>query len=282
MAALLLATAPTGCDDDARAGRDIGAYVSLGDSYTSGAGTGPPLSGAPGACGQVPGNYPRIVAKEIAATLTDMSCAGARTENAIQPQSGNGAVGWPPQLDALDRETDLVTVGLGYNDQAFFLDTLFGCTSVAPRDPTGSPCRDLREQSGVDAPVVPDRIGANLTTVLERVRDRAPYADVLVVGYPQPIPDEGTCPELPLATGDYPYVRDQLELLDDAMRRAAEDSGATFVDVMDASAGHDICAGDEAWVNGTEIDPGLAVTYHPFAREQQAVADLVIEKLGRS
>jgi len=280
VALALLATALGGCDNDVRAARDIGAYVSLGDSYTAGAGTGLPVSGPAGACGQVPGNYPRIVAKEIAAELTDMSCGGAATENATLPQTGNGAVGWPPQLDAVDRETDLVTVGLGYNDRAFLLDTLFGCASVAPQDPTGSPCRDLRQQSGVDAQDLPGVIGANLAGVLDEIHDRAPDADVLVVGYPQPVPLEGTCPELPLATGDYPYVRDQLERLDDAMRRAAEDAGATFVDVMHASAGHDICAGDEAWVNGAESRPGVAAVYHPFAVEQRAVADLIVQELA--
>ena len=46
----------------------------------------------------------------------------------------------------------------------------------------------------------------------------APGARVLVVGYPQPIPAEGSCPELPLAAGDYPFVRAQWETLDQAMQ----------------------------------------------------------------
>jgi lysophospholipase L1-like esterase len=283
VALALVAAALAGCDEDARAGRDVGAYVALGDSYTAGAGTGPPVAGAAAAaCGQVPGNYPRVVAKEIAAELVDASCAGARTDDVTRPQERNGAAGWPPQLDAVGDETDLVTVSLGYNDEGFYVDALFGCASLASRDPTGSPCRDQREQDGVDPQALPDRIGAALTTVLEQVQDRAPDADLLVVGYPQLVPKEGTCPELPLATGDYPYVHDQLTRLDDAMRAAAEEGGATFVDVMGASAGHDICAGEDAWVNGAEPVPGVAVTFHPFAREQQAVADLVVDALART
>src|SRR4051794_41619167 len=89
-----------GCGQDERAGRDIGSYVSLGDSYTAGAGTGLPVAGTAASCGQVAGSYPRIVAHEIAAQLTDMSCAGASTGNATRPQTRKGALSWPPQLDA--------------------------------------------------------------------------------------------------------------------------------------------------------------------------------------
>jgi len=49
---------------------------------------------------------------------------------------------------------------------------------------------------------------------------------------------------------------------------------------MAASAGHDICAGRAAWVNGANAQPRGAAAYHPFAVEQQAVADLILDKLG--
>ena len=59
------------------------------------------------------------------------------------------------------------------------------------------------------------------------------------------------------------------------MHRAASDAGATFVEVYDASKGHDICAGDDAWVNGATATAG-AVQYHPFASGVRAVAHLVV------
>ncbi|HCB06148.1 MAG TPA: GDSL family lipase, partial [Nocardioides bacterium] len=144
-----------------------------------------------------------------------MSCAGARTRNATRPQTENGAAGWPPQLDAVTGDTRLVTVGLGYNDDGFFFETMVGCSTLAVEDPIGSPCRDRSERAGVDPAALPDRIGADLATVLGEVRRRAPGAEVLVVGYPQLVPAQGTCPELPLASGDYSYVRDRLARLDD-------------------------------------------------------------------
>ena len=104
---------------------------------------------------------------------------------------------------------------------------------------------------------------------------------MLLVGYPQLVPADGTCPELPLATGDYPFVRAQWEAMDAAMRDAAAAAGATFVEVLAPSEGHDICAGDDAWVNGFEPLPGVAAPYHPLAGGQAAVAELVEQALEK-
>jgi lysophospholipase L1-like esterase len=254
----------------------IDRYVALGDSYTAGTGAGQLVSGRAGAgCGQITSSYPRLVARELDAHLTDASCAGAQTSHATTPQTTSSGLRWPPQLDSVSKGADLVTVGLGYNDLGFFMLLTFGCAGAAASDPTGTPCRDHNRTEGVDAGAMADQIGDHLRDLLEEVHARAPHARVLLVGYPQLVPDEGTCPQLPLAAGDYAYVRDQFAHLDDAMRRAASDAGATFVDVYGASRGHDICAGDDAWVNGATTTAG-AVQYHPFASGLRAVADLVV------
>jgi len=70
-----------------------------------------------------------------------------------------------------------------------------------------------------------------------------------------------------------------MELLDDELSEAADSAGVTYVDVLGPSEGHDICAGDQAWVNGGTTLPGVAVGYHPFARGQRAVAGLVLAAL---
>ena len=128
---------------------------------------------------------------------------------------------------------------------------------------------------------MPPQIGARVEELLTEVHRRAPGATVLLVGYPQLVPAEGTCADLPLATGDYPFVRAQWEALDAAMRDAASAAGATFVGVLGPSEGHDICAGKDAWVNGFKTRPGVAAAYHPLARGQAAVAELVEDALQR-
>jgi hypothetical protein len=223
------------------------------------------------ACAQSQLSYPRIVARRTGADLTDASCGGATTDTATTSQEIGSSAPWPPQLDAVERDTELVTVGLGYNNGGYYIDALFTCSSASSASLPNSRCPDPAARTA--------DIRAALAAVLDQVHDRAPSADVLVVGYPQLVPESGTCPELPLPEGDYPYVHELLRLLDDSLRRAAEDGDATFVDVYGASKGHDICAGDEAWVNGVTGQPGVAAPYHPFASTQRAVADLVVAAL---
>ena len=202
----MLVLAGGGCAGDSDRGGDdgYGSYVAIGDSYTAGAGSGPAVSGAGAACGQVSGSYPRLVAEELGARLRDASCAGAQTSNGTEQQVTSRGVRWPPQLDSLSGDTDLVTVGLGFNDGAFLVGAIVGCSTLAATDPGGAPCRERNRQTraqGADLTSVADRVGDHLRDLLGEVQDRAPHAEVLLVGYPQLVPASGTCPELPLAGG---------------------------------------------------------------------------------
>jgi lysophospholipase L1-like esterase len=277
--AVLVTTLGTAGCHGASGTRDVDQYVALGDSFTSGAGL-PHTSRAGVFCGRSSLSYPHLVAKSVDAELTDASCGGATTENGTQPQSqGAGVQPRPPQLDAVTKGTDLVTVSLGGNDFSWYLGLMFGCTTAAADDPAGSPCEKQGTSPESDLTALPPQIGARLEALIAEVHRRAPSARVLLVGYPQLVPARGTCPELPLATGDYPFVRAQWEAMDAAMRQAASEAGATYVEVLVPSEGHDICAGADAWVNGSEARPGVAASYHPLASGQAAVAELVEQAL---
>jgi lysophospholipase L1-like esterase len=263
------------CKDDEQAAKPIRTYVSMGDSFTSGAGL--PQTTSP-VCQRSRLAYPALVAKELGARLDDASCGGAATVNVAGPQViGTETV--PPQLDAVKPGTDLVTVGLGFNDQNWFAGFFSGCTALTASDPDGHPCQDLGEAGNADADVVSETIRKQVVDTLGLIRKKAPDARILLVGYPQLVPASGTCAALPLAKDDYPYVRSMMELLDDRLSDAADAADVTYVDVLGASEGHDICAGDEAWVNGATTVVGTAAGYHPFARGQRAVADLVLAAL---
>lgn len=248
-------------------------YVALGDSYTA-APLVPPTDTST-TCLRSGVNYPALVAEAMAGTeLTDVSCSGAATENMTAPQRGmTGAV--PPQFDALRRGTDLVTIGLGGNDDGLFAAVLGQCTELASSDPTGSPC-SARFEGQTDASL--DEIRSNLADVVSGVRERSPKARILLVGYPQIVPESGSCDDLPLAEGDYVFARQVNEDLNEAVEEAAGDTEAEYVDIWEPSAGHDIC-GDEPWINGRVTSAERALAYHPLAVEQRAVADLVLERL---
>jgi hypothetical protein len=292
VAAVVVVPALAGCDDGPPAADETGrsatgtpssspssSYVALGDSYTSAPGV--PETETSTGCFRSSGNYPQLVARQLGSTVVDVSCSGATTDD-LTGRQRRGEQQQPPQLSALSADTSLVTLGMGGNDFGLFQTLIGECVQLATQHPTGSPCRDRMQAAGEQPDLLVGkvaRIGARVTSSVRAIHLRAPDAEVVVVGYPQPVPEQGSCPTLPLATGDYPYVRSIVVDLNHALRTAANHGHARFVDVLAASAGHDVCAGPDAWVNGSTTDLTRAAAYHPFAAEQQAVADLVVAAL---
>jgi lysophospholipase L1-like esterase len=263
-----------GDEDRAPAPTRVDRYVALGDSYTSAPGVA--TSGDARTCQRSTRNYPALVARELGVTrLDDRSCGGATTQDVVRsqfPQVG-------PQIDGVTGDTDLVTISLGVNDFGIFSLLVGACQRFRPTDPGGSPCRDSDGPAGEArmAAAIP-QVGRRIAAVVGLVRERAPEARVLVVGYPRIVDPATPCPaRLPLATGDHRWLDTVMAQLDQVTREAAERAGAEFVAVRPASDGHDLCA-DDPWINDRTSDPE-AVLYHPFAEEQEAVAGLVVEQL---
>jgi lysophospholipase L1-like esterase len=274
----LLAAPASACKADPGSADDgITHYVALGDSYT--AAPGVPVTDPDDPCFRSDHNYPRLLADQLPRTfLTDVSCSGATTAAMTAAQLDDPGVA--PQFDALSDDTDLVTIGVGGNDENLFLDWFTQCTQLAPSDPDGSPCADSNATIGGD--VLLDRvpqIRENVEAVLEEAEEHAPNARILVVTYPRVFPERGTCRlAAAFATGDLAYINSIVKALSDALVAAAEAADVEHVDVYRASRGHDVCA-DEPWVNGDFGDQSRANWLHPFVEEQAAVAQLIREKL---
>ena len=250
-------------------------YVALGDSYTSAPGV--PVTDTSSGCLRSDRNYPALVAEALDLPYVDVSCGGASTASLVgAQQTSTGPV--PPQFDALEETTELVTIGMGGNDENLFSELVATCAQISQPSAAGAPCRDAMSAGGSDRllqkiPVIRERV----TSALLGIHDRAPDATVVLVGYPQLAPPSGTCPELPLAAGDYRYVRSITARLGGALAAAAKEGDALYIDMLAASRGNDICAGDKAWVNGASSDMERAIAFHPFAEEQEAVARLVVD-----
>ncbi|MCK2240855.1 MULTISPECIES: SGNH/GDSL hydrolase family protein [unclassified Crossiella] len=253
--------------------RQVRHYVALGDSFTSG-----PLIPLPRlnplGCARSTENYPSLLNRRIRpARFTDISCGAADTTNMTQPQSvplGRN----PAQFSALTKDTDLVSVSIGGNDFSVFGETISTCASLRASDPGGAPCA---KKFGDE---LSKRIGqteGRVVAVLRGIRERAPKARVLVVGYPRIAPPSGTCPNtLPFATGDYPFLDGVEQQLNAALRRAAGATGDTYVDTYGPSLGHDACQRrGVAWVNGQHTDLLAAASYHPFRTGMVGMADAV-------
>lgn len=263
-AATILPASPAAQARQAAAAGFPGAYVALGDSYTSG----------PGIPNQIPGsylcfrsdhNYPTLIAQALEpASFTDVSCAGATTDSMTGLQ-GLAA----PQFNALRQEDRLVTVGIGGNDVGFALVAII-CLALAPLDPSGAPCRAYYTSGGTD------RIAAaiaqtapKIAAVLQGVHQRAPRARVLLIGYPDILPAAASdcAPGVndPLAAGDIPWINGEEKALNRMLARQAAANRASYVDTYSSSIGHDACqAPGTRWIEGV-VDVQNAFTVHPNA-----------------
>lgn len=235
-----------------------------------------PVTDLADGCFRSSANYPSLVAQKLGAKLDDRSCGGAK----IVHLRTSEFPGVPAQLAAVKPRVDVVTIGIGGNDEEVFARLTRRCPALRARDPRGAPCQAAMGSGGRDILLTAlARTRARLTTVVGEVRRKAPTAKVLVVGYPQIVSAENVCERIPLARGDYAYAEKVNLALTEALRTAARATGSTYVDVWTASRGHDICS-DDPWVNGSVTDRSRAAAYHPFAAEQAAVAELVVAAIG--
>ncbi|MER6071662.1 SGNH/GDSL hydrolase family protein [Streptomyces sp. NPDC001817] len=251
-------------------------YVALGDSYTSGPGIPQQVDAN---CARSDRNYPSLVADgRQVSTFKDVSCAGATTADMWQAQGTNA-----PQLDAVRRNTDLVTVQIGGNDVGF--GTIIStCAHLAAQDPTGNPCERSYQASGYDQLTLAIAQAApKVDRVLRAVHARAPHARVVVVGYPDLLPDDGSgCfPQVPFAQKDFPYLRDTEKRLNLMLRLVAGVNRAEYVDTYGPTVGHDMCkVPADRWIE--PLQPAApAAPAHPNAKGEQAMAQAVLDRLDQ-
>ena len=212
-------------------------YVALGDSYTSAFGVLPLAPTAPLECGQSLLNYPHLVATALGLSLTDVSCGGAKTENFTVAQYPNQ----PPQFDALTPSTEVVSVGMGGNDNNLFISLLADCTATDAGQPNiGAPCR-AKYASFVKQTFEEDL--APREKALSELRALSPEAKVFIVGYPEITPQNGYCPTaIPWTTGDLRWFRDGVTARGNRLlRRSADANDDIFVNTFGPSKGHNAC-----------------------------------------
>lgn len=242
-------------------------YVALGSSFAAGPGVARAAETPPGRCQRSMENYARQLARRRGLALNDVSCSGARTTHLLGP--------WdelPPQLDAVDKDTRLVTVTIGGNDLGY-IGGLFDAS-----------CRQVAiaaNDSKTSCPTVPapteqafSDVEARMREIAAQVRRRAPGARLVFVDYLAVLPPQGTCAATPLTPDQADASRAIARRLAEITARAAKSSGADLVTASAQSIGHDACA-REPWMNGYPR-PGAPVDglfYHPNLAGMTAVAD---------
>ncbi|MEV4641991.1 SGNH/GDSL hydrolase family protein [Actinoplanes sp. NPDC049548] len=219
-----------------------GKYVALGDSYAAGVGAFP-YDPSSGDCRRSPDSYPRTWAKNHPdSTLIDMTCNGATIADVRAHQ-----------LSALSADTTLVTITIGGNDDGF--------TNTATACLTGTD-EDCRFATDLGAYYARNGLPGELASLYADVKNRAPRARIIVLGYPRII-DSGTGGCGAITPNE--FRRNQLNFnadhLAEGIKTAAEQAGLTFVDMRLPFAGHEACS-SEPWING--VDAGhITEIFHP-------------------
>ena len=242
-------------------------YVAMGDSFSAGPFIGT-MRTDPQGCARSKDNYPAFLADWLdVASYTDVTCSAATTRDLYAPMVMFDGNTTGPQVDALSAETDLVTLGIGGNDFGIY-DSLIQCQ----RGPAvACPVDQLRADTG--------KVAGRVEDAVRRIAKVAPDAEVLVVGYPDILPTEGTCRAVGVPAEVLAPVTEVAAMLNASIRRGARAAGASYVDMAAVSDGHDVCAKGRAWVNGPRFRAGIAAPFHPKINGMRAVATEVFRQV---
>ncbi|EFV92372.1 GDSL family lipase [Dietzia cinnamea P4] len=250
-------------------------YVALGDSYAALGDSTEPADGPVG-CGQSLANYPnQLDANPAVGELTDASCGGAVTRDLFEPQRDGVA----PQLEALDEDTDLVTLSIGGNDVGF--GTIVECiTTGAP----GSP-RDCESELGVTVSnLIADVYGEGgaVDDIYAEIAERSPDVTVIATQYLPLMPaDDADGCAFTQFIGDenLEWAREITQEINDAVDEAARRNGHVSVLPVDDADRSGCAPVDERWVVFADGSQNNAAPFHPTALGQQAMAAAIAAAL---
>ncbi|MDF6043910.1 SGNH/GDSL hydrolase family protein [Streptomyces sp. JH14] len=221
-----------------------GGYVALGDSYSSGVGSGSYLSDS-GDCHRSTKAYPYLWAVQNSpSSFAFVACSGATTSSVA---SG--------QLGALSSSTTLVSVTAGGNDVGF-ADVMEDCVLYSEATCVSSVNAAVSQMQNS----LPSRLGS----LYGSIRSRAPQARVVVLGYPRFYRLDGNC-IAGLSETERSAINNASNVLNGVISQQAAGAGFTFSSVVDEFTGHELCSGD-AWLNSVTLP--VYESYHPKAAGQ--------------
>jgi hypothetical protein len=266
------------------------AFVALGDSYSSGEGTyAYGYGGTPGndPCHRSAETYSVVYASNFQlpswlgpVTPTLLACSGADT-SAIMTQVSDNALG---------TNTGLVTLTAGGDDGNMFAGILKACLGL------NWPGYDCWVNKTDQAYNTITGLQPTLAALYTAIKNKAPNAHIVVLTYPDIFPPTVTScgPSLgvfgQMSQTDLDHIHRAIQHMDDIIQQAGAQAGVSVLDERNAFAGHDICTGSSAYVNGLNTFGGPAVadaagvvagqltshmdneSYHPNAAGYQQMA----------
>jgi lysophospholipase L1-like esterase len=223
-------------------------YVALGDSYSSGLGAGNYISSS-GSCDRSNNAYSvQWSIGHSPASFVFVACAGATTADVVSSQ-----------LSALSSGTTLVSITIGGND-AGFSSVMETCVLES----TSSCVSAVNAAENFVNTTLPGR----LDTTLADIRNAAPNAKVVLLGYPEfyDLSKSSTC--IGLSTTDRTKLNQAADELDSVLSAAATRDHVSYADVKSQFSGHEICDGSASWLHSVDIF-NISDSYHPTANGQE-------------
>ena len=252
---------------------DYKLIAALGSSFAAGPGIEPI---ADVAAMRSQRNYAHQLAERIDAHLVDLTVSGATTANIVDTahQTADGFV-FPPQVDGVPIDTDIVTVTAGGNDLEFLGSMLYA--AWRRREPE-SPVLSFLEPMFPDGIALPTDAAtegavAGLVRVVEGARDKAPNARILLVDYLTVLDETSRLPNL-FSPEEFAQLLSIQRAIGRVFTDVASRTGADLIPASSLSRGHGLGTQDP-WVQPFHqvLDPvQTGASFHPNEAGMAAIA----------
>ncbi|GAA2408478.1 SGNH/GDSL hydrolase family protein [Actinomadura vinacea] len=262
-----------------------GAYVALGDSYSSGLGAEASVADQNplARCQRTSKAYYHQVAKSFPFKSSAFwACSGATTRTVLTGKSGE-----PSQLNRIDANTSLITISVGGNDVGFS-KVLAGCVIKLPWSRS---CSD----QGRDIATRMAALRGSLPDLYDRITAKAPRARVIVMGYPRVFSEADGDGGDNISVADQQWLNARGRELNEVIRQTAVEAdqriagtrgagSVEFVDAYSSFAGHEVGRPDP-YMNGLSVSvSALAAeprSFHPTVRGHEALARLFVDQVRK-
>lgn len=249
-------------------------YVALGSSYAAGPGSGERAPNSFWPCWRSDSNYPALFARSTGLHLRDVTCSGATTENILNRRQYL----LPPQIEAVEPDTKVVTITVGGND-VFYIGNLLASACAANPQAIPITVRLLgacTQTSRQDVEAAFALLPAHLNELATAIHQRAPQARIIWVDYSTLLPEQGACSQIPLSQEDFQSYRTIATRLSEAVKYAAQQTHSELVQASSITRDHSLCS-SYPWVFGLEFPKALGafgpVPFHPKKAAMQAIAN---------
>jgi lysophospholipase L1-like esterase len=253
--------------------------AALGSSFAAGPGI---LPVADAAAMRSQRNYAHQLAERLGARLVDLTVSGATTANIVDtPQQTAEGVVYPPQVDGVPAEADVVTITAGGNDLQFAGAMLYAAWLRLEPESPAVPMLGAMFPDGIPLPTerAVEQAATGLALVVEKARAKAPGARVLLVDY-LTVLDGASGPATPFSDeelGQFILIQSAVGQI---FRDAATRTGAELILASSLSAGHAL-GSPKPWVQPFhQVLAQTGASFHPNEAGMTAIAAELDRVLG--